>query len=150
MKIDRNLADAVYRTDFGAFTYAAYKALNPGQRLIPNWHIETICHQLQQMVSGEARPRLVLNQPPRTLKSFIVSVSFPSWLLGRDPSCRIICASYSDELTTKFSRDCRALLDTRSSSGCFLKPGSIQRRHLKANLKPQSGVLASPLRSAAR
>ena len=112
MKIDRNLADAIYRTDFGAFTYRAFEALNPGQRLVPNWHIDTICHQVQQMVSGEARKRLVLNLPPRTLKSFIVSVALPAWLLGRIPSTRIICASYSDELAAKFSRDCRSLLET--------------------------------------
>jgi predicted phage terminase large subunit-like protein len=112
MKIDRDLADAIYRTDFGAFTYRAFEALNPGQRLTPNWHIDCICFLIQQMVSGEARRRLVLNLPPRTLKSFIVSVALPAWLLGRVPSTRIICASYSDELAAKFSRDCRALLET--------------------------------------
>jgi len=42
----------------------------------------------------------------------IVSVALPAWLLGRDPSSRIICCSYSDQLAAKFSRDCRALLDT--------------------------------------
>ncbi len=112
MKIDRDLADAVYRTHFGAFVYRAFEALNPGQRLIPNWHIDCICYQVQQMVAGEARKRLILNLPPRTLKSFIVSVALPAWLLGRGPSTRIICASYSDELAAKFSRDCRALLET--------------------------------------
>ena len=56
MKIDRDLADAVYRTNFGAFTYGAFKALHPGQRLIPNWHIDAICYQLQQMVYGEVGP----------------------------------------------------------------------------------------------
>ena len=112
MKIDRDLADAFYRTHFGAFTYRAFEALNPGQRLIPNWHIDAICYHVQQMVTGEARKRLVLNLPPRTLKSFIVSVSLPAWLLGRNPSTRIICAGYADELAAKFSRDCRALLET--------------------------------------
>jgi predicted phage terminase large subunit-like protein len=112
MKIDRDLVDAIYRTDFGAFTYRAFEALNPGQRLTPNWHIDCICFQIQLMVSGEARRRLVLNLPPRTLKSFIVSVALPGWLLGRVPSTRIICGSYSDELAAKFSRDCRALLET--------------------------------------
>ena len=43
MKNDRDLADAIYRTDFGAFTYRAFAAINPGQRLIPNWHIDVIC-----------------------------------------------------------------------------------------------------------
>jgi predicted phage terminase large subunit-like protein len=112
MSIDRDLANAIYRTDFGAFTYRAFEAINPGQRLIPNWHIDVICYHLQLMVNGEARRRLVINLPPRTLKSFIVSVSLPAFLLGRAPSTRIICASYSDELAAKFSRDCRALFET--------------------------------------
>ena len=112
MTINRELLDAVYWTDFGAFTYEAFEALNPGQRLIPNWHIDAICYHVQQMVTGDARKRLILNLPPRTLKSFIASVALPAWLLGRNPSTRIICASYADELSTKFSRDCRALLKT--------------------------------------
>ena len=112
MTINRELLDAVYWTDFGAFTYEAFEALNPGQRLIPNWHIDAICYHIQQMVTGDARKRLILNLPPRTLKSFIASVALPAWLLGRNPSTRIICASYADELSTKFSRDCRALLET--------------------------------------
>jgi predicted phage terminase large subunit-like protein len=112
MTSERDLADAVYRNDFGAFACEAFKALNPGQRLIPNWHIDAICYHVQQIVIGEARNRLILNLPPRTLKSFIASVALPAWLLGRNPGSRIICASYADELATKFSRDCRALLET--------------------------------------
>ena len=112
MNIGRDLASAIYRTNFGAFTYRAFEAINPGQRLTPNWHIDVICYHLQLMVDGEARKRLVINLPPRTLKSFMVSVALPAWLLGRAPSTRIICASYSDELAAKFSRDCRALLET--------------------------------------
>jgi predicted phage terminase large subunit-like protein len=122
MKFDRKLANAVYRTDFGAFVYRAFEAINPGQRLIPNWHIEAICYHLQLMVNGKARKRLVINLPPRTLKSFIVSVALPAWLLGRAPSTRIICASYSDELAAKFSRDCRALLETPFYKSVF--PGT--------------------------
>jgi predicted phage terminase large subunit-like protein len=112
MKIDRKLADAIYRGHFGAFVYSAFEALNPGQRLVPNWHIDAICYCIQQMVGGLSRKRLVLNLPPRSLKSFVVSVCLPAWLLGRNPGTRIICASYSQDLSDKFSRDCRALLDT--------------------------------------
>ena len=72
MTSERDLADAMYRNHFGAFTYEAFKALNPGQHLIPNWHIDAICYHIQQMVTGEARKRLNLNLPPRTLKSFIL------------------------------------------------------------------------------
>jgi predicted phage terminase large subunit-like protein len=64
------------------------------------------------MVRGETTNRLVLNLPPRTLKSHIVSACLPAWLLGRDPGARIICASYSEDLARKFSRDCRALMES--------------------------------------
>jgi len=112
MIIDRNIADAFYRNSFGAFVYAAFEAVNPGRRLISNWHIDTICYAVEQMVMGENRNRFILNLPPRSLKSFIVSVCLPAWLLGRNPGARIICASYSRSLANKFSRECRALLET--------------------------------------
>jgi predicted phage terminase large subunit-like protein len=110
--IDRKVADAVYRINFGAFTYAAFKVLNSGVGLIPNWHIDAVCYQLQQMVMGRSRGRLVLNLPPRSLKSLTVSVFLPAWILGRNPAAKIICASYSEDLAYKFSRDTRALLET--------------------------------------
>src|SRR5262245_65471960 len=64
------------------------------------------------MTVGESGRRLVLNQPPRTLKSYIVSVCLPAWVLGRNPSARLICASYAEDLAHKFSRDCRALMES--------------------------------------
>src|SRR6516164_609261 len=112
-RLDRAAADALYRNHLGAFVYAAFGVVNPGLRLRPNWHIDCVCHHLQMMVTGRTAKRLVLNQPPRSLKSFITSVALPAWLLGRNPSSRIICASYSEELANKFSRDCRALIDSR-------------------------------------
>lgn len=112
MQSDREVIDAVYRSHFGAFVCRAYEALNPGQRLVENWHIEAVCYSFQQMVLGKSRKRLVLNLPPRSLKSFIVSVCLPAWLLGRNAGARIICASYSQDLADKFSRDCRALIET--------------------------------------
>jgi predicted phage terminase large subunit-like protein len=109
---DRKAADTLYRNHFGAFVYAAFGVVNPGLILRPNWHIDCVCHHLQMMVTGQTAKRLVLNQPPRSLKSFIVSVCLPAWLLGRNPSSRIICASYSEDLANKFSRDCRSLIDS--------------------------------------
>jgi predicted phage terminase large subunit-like protein len=121
MNIERRLADAVYRSHFGAFVYAAFEALNPSQGLVSNWHIDAVCYCIQQMVIGQSRKRLVVNLPPRSLKSFIVSVCLPAWLLGRNPGARLICASYSQDLADKFSRDCRALLDTPFFKRVYLR-----------------------------
>jgi hypothetical protein len=123
MKFDRRTADALYRVSFGAFAYAAYAVLYPNRPLVPNWHIKCICHCLQEMsrqlemrdsVAIEARAvsnDLVINLPPRSLKSFLVSIAWVAWVLGRNPNLQIICASYSEELAHKFSRDCRVLME---------------------------------------
>jgi predicted phage terminase large subunit-like protein len=50
--------------------------------------------------------------PPRSLKSITASVAFPAYVLGHDPSKRIICVSYSGDLAKKHSNDFRALLDS--------------------------------------
>jgi predicted phage terminase large subunit-like protein len=125
MKIDRLAADAFYRVSFGAFAYAAYPELNPNAPLVPNWHIDSICHHLQELGRSLDKDgsldveqqtisnRLVINLPPRSLKSFLVSVAWVAWCLGRNPSLYIICASYAEDLANKFSRDCRALIDSQ-------------------------------------
>ena len=124
MKFDRRTADALYRVSFGAFAYAPYAVLYPNRPLVPNWHIKCICHRLQEMsrqlemrdsVAIEARAvsnDLVINLPPRSLKSFLVSIAWVAWVLGRNPNLQIICASYSEELAHKFSRDCRVLMES--------------------------------------
>jgi len=61
--------------------------------------------------------RLIVNMPPRALKSHAVSVAFVAWLLGHDPTRQIICASYGQELADKHARDCRTLM----ASSFFIK-----------------------------
>jgi predicted phage terminase large subunit-like protein len=135
MKIDRKLADSIYRNHFGAFCYAAFEILNPAQPLVPNWHIDAICYHLQRMVIDEVQRRLILNLPPRTLKTLLTSVMLPAWLLGRNPAARIICASYSEELAFKFSRDCRALMESAFFRRLFprtkLNPKKTTERELE-------------------
>jgi hypothetical protein len=54
--------------------------------------------------------RLIINMPPRYLKSLLASVAFPAWCLGHDPAAQILCVSYAQELADKLSRDCRRIL----------------------------------------
>jgi predicted phage terminase large subunit-like protein len=129
--LNRKLADVLYRESFGAFTYAAYSIVNSHESLVENWHIDCLCYRLELMArfhAGEPPPanftefdlkRLVINLPPRSLKSYIVSVAWIAWLLGRDPSLEIICASYAEDLAKKFSRDCRRLMESKFYSRVF-------------------------------
>jgi hypothetical protein len=83
----------------------------PGQAFIPAWHLQAIGWQLERVRRGEIR-RLIINMPPRSLKSIMTSVAFPAFLLGHDPTRRIICVSYSGDLARKHANDFRALVET--------------------------------------
>lgn len=106
----QRLLDAVLRRDLTAFIHRSFRTLTPAQTYCHSWHIEALAWQLQQCASGKVK-RLLITLPPRSLKS-ISLVAFEAWLLGRDPSKRIICASYSADLGGKHAQDCRALMES--------------------------------------
>jgi len=97
------------RNDLVAFIHQCFQTLNPGVRYRHNWHIEAIAMQLLRCERGECN-RLVIPAPPRSLKSICVSVAYVAWLLGRHPTLKIICASYSQELAIKLHNDTRAIM----------------------------------------
>ncbi|MGH7190240.1 MAG: phage terminase large subunit, partial [Acetobacteraceae bacterium] len=70
-----------------------------------------VAAKLAQVQTGETR-RLIINVPPRHLKSLAASVAFPAWLLGHTPAARIISVSYAQDLADKHARDCRAIMQS--------------------------------------
>jgi predicted phage terminase large subunit-like protein len=98
------------RNDFRALIHKAFTTLCPGQDYERSWHVEAIAYRLERVRRGKIK-RLIINMPPRSLKSIAASVAFPAFILGRDPSRRIICVSYSAELAKKHSNDFRAVLE---------------------------------------
>ena len=112
------LVAAILGTDLYSFVQASFPIVSGGGRFLPNWHVEAICHELSRVVKGETR-RLIITVPPRSLKSICASVCLPAFLLGQDPSRRIICVSYSEGLARKHANDCRALMRSRLYSGVF-------------------------------
>jgi predicted phage terminase large subunit-like protein len=102
--------DLASRANLMTFIYRTFQTLAPTQDYLHNWHIEAVAWHLEQCARGEIK-RLVITLPPRHLKSICASVAFPAWVLGHDPSKRIICASYSANLAGKHALDCRALME---------------------------------------
>jgi predicted phage terminase large subunit-like protein len=111
MAVEARLLQALLRADFRAFLHKTFLTLSPGQTYVASWHVEAIAYQLERVRRGEAR-RLIINMPPRSLKSNAASVAFPAFVLGHDPSRRIICVSYSGDLAKKHSNDFRAVLES--------------------------------------
>lgn len=107
--VTRDEYDAITRNSLPVFIERVFAQLDPQTRFAPNWHIDLLAHKLTQVANGTLR-RLIINVPPRSLKSICASVAFPAWMLGRDPSKRIICASYGQELSNKLARDTHAVM----------------------------------------
>jgi hypothetical protein len=93
-----------------AFIMKAFQTLAPGEVFLPNWHIDLIADYLMRCFDGDIT-RLIITVPPRSLKSICTSVAFPAWVLANDPTRRILCASYANELAVKHARDCRSVME---------------------------------------
>ncbi|MBT3625803.1 MAG: phage terminase large subunit [Gammaproteobacteria bacterium] len=111
MSSNKRTLDALLRNKLSAFVDKTTREVSPSERYQHNWHIDLIADRLTRCYNGEIT-RLIISMPPRNLKSICASVAFPAWTLGNDPTARIICASYSAELSSKLARDCRGLMET--------------------------------------
>ena len=115
----RQELDLALCSDLPAFIHKSFQTLAPAKRYEDNWHIQAMAWHLQQCAIGKIK-RLLITLPPRNLKS-ISAVAFNAWVLGRDPSKRIICASYSADLASKHAQDCRAVMESDWYRRIFLR-----------------------------
>ena len=107
-----------YRTQFELFATKAFNIVNPGQRFAATGGFAAMAHALGEVAAGN-RQRLLITVPPRSGKSLLASIALPAFILGRDPTRRSICASYSGELATKLARDCRTVMVDRAYRHLF-------------------------------
>jgi len=70
-----------------------------------SWHFEIIAAKLEAVLNRHIR-WLIINLPPRHLKSHLASVDFPARCGGHEPGLQILCVSYAQDLAGKLSRDC--------------------------------------------
>ena len=115
---------AVLRADLRTFAERSFLELNPESTFLDSAYIASICSRLDAVMRGEVR-RLIINLPPRSLKSHCASIAFPAWVLGHYPSHHMICASYGQHLADKLARDCRSVMQTRWYQELF--PTRLQR-----------------------
>lgn len=100
-----------YAEDLIGFLGKVFATVCPGQRFAMNWHLDVLGEHLQAVERGEIT-RLMVNMPPRSLKSMTVSVAWPAWLLGHEPRRRVLAASYAQTLANKHSMDCRLVMQS--------------------------------------
>jgi hypothetical protein len=115
---DREQYNMLLRTDLVFFATQVFATLHPGTDYIHNWHIEAIEAALQRAQEGHTR-RLLITMPPRHMKSICVSVAWVAFLLGHNPSLRIILVSYGQELSGVNLRLLRRVLESEWYRSAF-------------------------------
>jgi predicted phage terminase large subunit-like protein len=127
MKIRTQEFQAFLRKDFVAFVERSFTELNPETEYLHNWHIEVIASALEECRLGKLR-RLIINVPPRSLKSHMTSIAFVAWLMGHNPAVQVACASYSQDLADKLAGDCRSVMAAQWYQDLFPRTRFATRR----------------------
>ena len=84
--------------------------LEPNTPLVWNWHLDAICQHLEAVTDGRIN-RLVINVPPGSSKSMIVSVLWPAWEWGPKGrrSLRYLTTSFAEDSVKRDTRKHRDL-----------------------------------------
>lgn len=116
-----DLEGEICRRSFATFTRKAWPVLEPSTPLDWNWHHDLLCAEIQALFeSWAARKKdpdaemvfqnLLVNVPPGTMKSRIISVFAPVWAWTRWPEMTIRCLSANPRVATRDSMLSRELL----------------------------------------
>ena len=116
LKLELRLAQlersAACQEDFLTFVRAMWPQFIVGE------HHRTIANKLERIATGELK-RLIINMPPRHTKSEFASYLFPAWMIGRDPTMKIIQATHTTELAIGFGRKVKNLLERDDYTAVF-------------------------------
>lgn len=132
------------RLVFTYFLYPAFAHLNGGAVLKPTWAVEALGYELELVRRGKSR-RLIINMPPRNLKSTVVSVAWVAFMLGIDPTLNFVCVSYSQDLASQFARECFAIMDSPWYRALFPRTILARRAALDFTTTAGGGRLATSI-----
>ena len=107
----------IQEREYYEFFKAAWLILEPTTPLQDNWHIKYLCDTLQLEIERIARGEkktldILINIPPRTLKSSIVTITLNAWAWARWPHLKFIASSYASTLATEHATKARRLIDS--------------------------------------
>lgn len=101
-----------------SFIKQGWRYMDPAT-FVDGWHIGALAEHYEAVMLGQIR-RLLINQPPRTMKSLTGSVSFPAWCWAQKkergplagPGTSFMFASYAQTLSVRDSVKCRRLIES--------------------------------------
>jgi len=105
------------KREYYEFFKQSWNILNPFDNLVDNWHIKYLCNILQSEILRivNYKPKLkdiIINIPPRSLKSSIVNIFLNAWAWTFAPHLKFLSASYSGDLAVEMAVKTRRLIDS--------------------------------------
>lgn len=107
---------ALCKKSYYHFFLEFWEEVSP-EKFVDNWHVKVLCDELQRM--GERiknrLPKeydLVINVPPASSKSTIVTILYPVWLWTLDPTIKILSGSYGQSLALDHAVKSRNVINT--------------------------------------
>ncbi len=116
--MSHQVLNALCRQSFDAFAQKSFSIVEPGTEYEWNWHIGCVSEHMEALYRGEIK-RLIINIPPRTLKSFLVTRAYPAWALGKSPTEKFIVTSYGHEVVEQNAIACRRIMRSDWYQQCF-------------------------------
>lgn len=99
------------RRSLMTFSRLMWPVIEPKTPFKDNWHLHAIAEHLEATKSGELR-NLLINIPPRHMKSILISVMFPAWSWLDWPESRWLFSSYAETLSKRDSVKCRRVIES--------------------------------------
>ena len=123
------LKRTLYMKDFSSFVRDAWGIIEPGTPYSHNWHIDFLAEELTALfidelgylypelnlekIKSKRKNRLNINVPTRSMKTLLVSVFFPCWLILHNNTLKIVSVSYSKDLSMQINRQRREIINSQ-------------------------------------
>lgn len=115
-----------------------------GDKYMHGRHLSLLYRELEEVEKyirtegREGNGRLIISIPPRHSKSSSSSVIFPTWLLGRNPTKKVMVGTYGASLSEKHSKKARDIMRSKQYGRIFGAESNLKN---KVILDPESGQL---------
>lgn len=97
--------------NFYEFAKQAWPVVSGNKPLYDGWYLQAICEHIEALFRRQIK-NLLVNMPPRHLKSSLISVMAPAWWWTTHPEEQFMCSSYSAAISNRDSRFCRRLIES--------------------------------------
>ncbi|HQK38545.1 MAG TPA: phage terminase large subunit [Flavobacterium alvei] len=98
------------RRSLAEFLKQAWHIIEPSE-FISNWHIEVVAEHLEAVTRKQIQ-NLLINIPPRMMKSILTSVMWPAWTWIKEPQHRFMCATYAQTLSSRDAIKMRTVVES--------------------------------------